>query len=54
MKKAMEEASFLSLAKVAKTVICHLKNQIAHGYKQSQQFSWEKCAKETIQVYQNI
>ena len=32
----------------------NLKNQIAHGYKQSQKFSWEKCAKETIQVYQNI
>ena len=31
-----------------------LNNQIKYGIKRSQNFSWEKCAKETIKVYKNI
>lgn len=31
-----------------------LKKQIKYGVERSQQFSWEKCAKETIDVYKDI
>ena len=31
-----------------------LKAQIEYGIRRSKEFSWKKCATETIQVYQNI
>ena len=31
-----------------------LKKQIKYGVERSQKFSWEKCAKETINVYKDI
>jgi glycosyltransferase involved in cell wall biosynthesis len=31
-----------------------LNNQIKYGIERSQKFSWEKCAKETVEVYKDI
>ena len=28
-----------------------LKNQIEYGFIRSKKFSWEKCAKETLKIY---